>query len=114
MLNQIFEWVGPRQRFCTQCHYNFGPSDGIIIRHLGINPLTTVMEIQTNLINESFTSSCVPVLGNLTHLPSEAVTEEYIAFSPSQVDIMRIEQMCDASFMTGSITCSDHLCISVC
>ena len=22
MPNQIFEWVGPRQRFCTQCHYD--------------------------------------------------------------------------------------------
>ena len=25
MANQIFEWVGPRQRFCTQCHYNNFP-----------------------------------------------------------------------------------------
>ena len=22
MPNQIFEWVDPRQRFCTQCHYD--------------------------------------------------------------------------------------------
>ena len=22
MPNQIFEWVGPRQRFCTLCHYD--------------------------------------------------------------------------------------------
>ena len=22
MPNQIFEWVEPRQRFCTQCHYD--------------------------------------------------------------------------------------------
>ena len=22
MPNQMFEWVGPRQRFCTQCHYD--------------------------------------------------------------------------------------------
>ena len=22
MPNQIFEWVGPRQHFCTQCHYD--------------------------------------------------------------------------------------------
>ena len=22
MPNQIFKWVGPRQRFCTQCHYD--------------------------------------------------------------------------------------------
>ena len=22
MPNQIFEWVGPRQRFCTHCHYD--------------------------------------------------------------------------------------------
>ena len=22
MPNQIFEWVGPRQCFCTQCHYD--------------------------------------------------------------------------------------------
>ena len=22
MPNQMFEWVGPRQRYCTQCHYD--------------------------------------------------------------------------------------------
>ena len=22
MPNQMFEWVEPRQRFCTQCHYD--------------------------------------------------------------------------------------------
>ena len=22
MPNQIFEWMGPRQCFCTQCHYD--------------------------------------------------------------------------------------------
>ena len=22
MPNQIFKWVGPRQRYCTECHYD--------------------------------------------------------------------------------------------
>ena len=92
---------------------NFGPSEGITIRHTDIHPLTTVMEVQRNLINESFMFSCVPARINFVPLTSEAVTGEYITFSPSQVDILSIEQMCDASFQTGSIrvTISASQCV---
>ena len=92
---------------------NFGPSEGITIRQTDIHPLRTVMEVQRNLINQSFVFSCVPVILDLTRLTSEAVTEEYITFSPSQVDIMSIEQMCDVSFQTGSIrvTISASQCV---
>ena len=90
-----------------------GPSEGITIRHTDTHPLRTVMEVQRNLVNESFMFLCVPQRVNFTRLTSEAVTEEYITFSPSQVDILSIEQMCDASFQTGSIrvTISASQCV---
>ena len=106
------DFINGPNRIGVSISNSFGPSEGITIRQTDIHPLRTVMEVQRNLINESFVFSCIPVITNLTRLTSEAVTGEYITFSPSQVDILSIEQMCDASFQTGSIrvTLSARMC----
>ena len=107
------DFINGPNRIGVSISNSFGPSEGVTIRQTDIHPLRTVMEVQRNLINESFVFSCIPVITNLTRLTSEAVTGEYITFSPSQVDILSIEQMCDASFQTGSIrvTISASQCV---
>ena len=57
---------------------DFGPSGGITICQGGVNPLTTVMVVQGNLINESFIASCTPLNSLGTPLPNERETEEYV------------------------------------
>ena len=57
---------------------NVGPSGGIIIYQVEVDPLLTVMVIQGNLINESFNVLCTPVSGGVA-LPNDAETEEYIS-----------------------------------
>ena len=56
---------------------DFGPSDGIIIRQVGTNPLMTVMMVQGNLINESFSAMCTPQLLDGTLLTNDTEEQEY-------------------------------------
>ena len=69
---QLSEDVGNFER------NNFGPSNGAIARLVGINPIVTVMEVQGNLINESFNVSCVPISGPGSVLTNDTATLEYI------------------------------------
>ena len=54
-----------------------GPSGGIIIYQVEVDPLLTVMVVQGNLIDESFNVTCTPLSGGVA-FTNDTQTEEYI------------------------------------
>ena len=61
----------------TSTSNDVGPSGGIIIYQVEVDPLLTVMVVQGNLIDESFNVTCTPLSGGVP-FTNDAETEEYI------------------------------------